>query len=85
MSKPLSELRLSYNHCHICGRVPRTMMDEANVGPVKFWGPDDGWVVATLCRWCYQEHGDAQPDPGDFAYGNQSISVETDEDPILAF
>jgi hypothetical protein len=88
MEVHMTELRISYNYCAICGRQPQTKLDEPNYGPIKFWDPDDGWKISTLCRWCKDEYGDRQPQPDDFAYedeyGSSHISIETDEDPLIA-
>lgn len=76
--------KISYNYCRICGHVPGKD-DEPNRAPIKFWDPDDGWIIGTLCRWCHEEFGDVQPKPDDYAYNDApGISIETDEDPTLA-
>ena len=91
MMKTFGDYNLSYNYCRICGHVPGRM-DEPNRAPIRFWEPDDGWVISTLCRWCYNEYGHVQPDPDDYAYpdfygddANGMPLVETDEDPLEAF
>ena len=78
--------KISYNYCRICGDTPGPH-DEPNYAPLRFWDPDDGWVIGTLCRWCWEDVQDARPQPGDFAYHttNQVCDEEcTDEDSILA-
>jgi hypothetical protein len=75
--------RLSYNYCRICGRTPQTNLDEANYAPVRFWDPDDGFVIGTLCRWCIEASGDAQPHPDDYAHEDTNgvcDAEDTDED-----
>ncbi len=81
----------SYNYCRVCGHIPGEG-DEPNRAPIKFWEPDDGWVIGTLCPACHEEYGDAQPNPSDFAYDlyygddpDFNIILDTDEDPLLAF
>lgn len=77
----------SHNHCRICGRVPKTDRDEPNYAPLRYWDPDDGWCIGTLCRDCAEEVLDAHPKPGDFAFEttNQVCDIEdTDEDAIEA-
>jgi hypothetical protein len=77
----------SYNYCRICGHTPRTSQEEPNRTPLRFWDPDDGWVIGTLCRWCAEEYLDAQPDPEDFAYDHAAdicTEFDTDEEPLAA-
>lgn len=74
----------TFGPCSICGHHPRTEQDTPNVGPVRFWDPDDGWKIGTLCPSCMTEFGHVQPDPGDYAYratNGVCDVVETDEDP----
>jgi hypothetical protein len=83
----MPELHFTYNSCRICGSQPRTNMDEMNIGPVRFWEPDDGWIIGSLCRSCHEEYGHAKPKPTDYAYqgSNRVCDVEdTDEDASLA-
>jgi hypothetical protein len=88
MSARYNRATATYNYCRICGRQPRTSQEEPNRGPLRFWDPDDGWIVGSLCRWCAEEYLDAQPDPEDFAYsdhaGDLATHLETDEDPLVA-
>lgn len=76
----------SYIYCRICGHEPKTERDEPNRGPLRFWEPDDGWVIGTLCRWCWMEVCNDQPKPEDYAYEDQdTIHIDnTDEDPTIA-
>ena len=79
---------ISYNYCRICGHQPQTKLDEPNYGPFRFWDPDDGWLIGTLCRWCWEDVRDARPKPEDFAYDitNGVCDDEfTEDDPLLAF
>lgn len=78
---------LTYAMCRICGHQPQTKNSEMNIGPVHYWDPDDGWIVGALCRDCNEEFGNRQPQEHDFAYTQHPdrITVETDEDPELAF
>ena len=81
-------MNISYNYCRICGRQPQTKLDEPNHGPYRYWEPDDGWCIGTLCRWCWNEVKNDEPHPDDFAYPHTSgvaDDVLTDEDPMLAF
>ena len=49
MSKrKLSTYRCSYNCCGICGRTPNEN-EECNWAPIRYWEPDDGWCIGTLC------------------------------------
>jgi hypothetical protein len=80
--------KISYNYCGICGRVPKTELDEPNRAPIRYWDCDDGWRIGTLCRWCHEEYGNARPKPGDFAYETTNgiaDDINTDEDPLEAF
>lgn len=80
----------SYNYCRICGHVPGEG-DPPNRAPIQFWEPDDGWVIGTLCSDCHEEFGNVQPRPEDYAYAltygegaSFDVTIDTDEDPILA-
>ena len=86
--KGLNDYKISYNYCGICGRVPQTNLDEPNHAPIRYWDCDDGWRIGTLCRWCYDEYGNAQPQPSDYAYNTTNHiadDINTDEDPMKAF
>ena len=77
---------ITYNHCGICGRVPKSDQEEPNWAPVRWWDPDDGWRIGSLCRWCIDEVGDRQPRPTDYAYQDcdefcPEENINTDEDP----
>ena len=76
---------LTYNSCGICGRAPKDR-EEPNHAPIKWWDPDDGWKIGTLCRWCIAEFKDVLPSPEDYAYGQsmEYAEIETDEDPLEA-
>lgn len=79
--------KCSYNYCGICGRVPRSNADEPNYAPLRWWDPDDGWKIGTLCRHCHEDTFHAKPKPGDYAYrttNGVADDVNTDEDPINA-
>ena len=85
ITERLCKAHVTYNYCGICGHVPTTRQDEPNRAPLKWWDPDDGWKIGSLCRWCAEEVLDDQPKPGDYAYRDQdSIDCNTDEDPIEA-
>lgn len=78
---------ISYNYCGICGRTPRTQLEEPNHAPVRWWDPDDGWKIGTLCRHCIEEFGKVKPKPTDYAFkatNGVADDVNTDEDPIEA-
>ncbi len=80
--------KASYLYCGICGRQPQTQLEEPNRGPIRWWDPDDGWKIGTLCRWCHDEYGDVKPHPDDYAYsvtnGVCDDDSGTDEDPTIA-
>mgnify|MGYP001484184854 CR=1 FL=1 len=62
--------RVSYNYCTICGHTPKK--DEpANRAPLKFWDPDDGWKIGTLCPWCADDALTTEPKPSDYAYKSE--------------
>jgi hypothetical protein len=88
MPQTFANAQPSYNYCRICGHQPRTANDEPNRAPLRFWDPDDGWMIGTLCRWCADEYLHVQPDPDDFAYDDHALDiatdVETDEDILVA-
>jgi hypothetical protein len=77
----------SYNYCGICGDAPGGD-DEPNRAPIRWWDPDEGWQIGTLCRNCFEYFGDNKPKEGDFAY-NRTNGVcdneNTDEDASEAF
>ena len=80
---------ISYNYCGICGRVPETNLDEPNWAPVRWWDPDDGWKIGTLCRWCLEEYQNVKPKTTDFAWRSRNEfaaeeNINTDEDPAEA-
>ena len=84
MKRPdLTTKKLSYNYCGICGHSPNSS-DEPNYAPIKWWEPDDGWKIGTLCRSCVDEYSIVDPAPGDWAYSRvyqiDDDNVTTDED-----
>jgi hypothetical protein len=86
MSQTLDKANPSYIYCNICGHVPRKQ-DEPNYAPLRFWDPDDGWKIGTLCRHCWEDVKDDQPHPDDFAYDTTNHvcdDLNTDEDPLQA-
>ena len=80
------QVHISYNYCTVCGHTP-TGSEEPNYAPIRFWDPDDGWKIGTLCRWCADEVVGDQPKPEDFAWRNQEHIDDsgTDEDVLLVF
>lgn len=79
--------RISYNYCGVCGRIPKDKTEPTNFGPIRWWDPDDGWKIGTLCESCYNEVGKDVPKPDDFAYeltNGVCDDENTDEDPSLA-
>lgn len=79
--------KCTYNYCGICGYVPRTRLDEPNRAPVRWWDPDDGWKIGSLCRWCHDEVSSVQPKPTDYAFATTNgvcDDCNTDEDPLIA-
>jgi len=77
--------RESHNYCSICGDVPQAGQ-EPNRAPLRFWCPDDGWKIGTLCKWCADEALLRKPKESDYAYRgrNGDITEDTDEDPTEA-
>lgn len=78
---------LSYNFCRVCGYSPQTDSDEPNYGPFHWWDADDGWKIGTLCRGCWEDVKDDEPQPDDFAYDETNGICDdefTDDDPLLA-
>jgi len=73
----------TYNGCRICGREPRTERDEPNKAPIRFWEPDDGWVISALCRNCFHEFGAVQPHVSDYAYRDEAHQICSVEDTDL--
>ena len=87
--KRLNAARISYYYCGICGYTPQTRLDEPNRAPLRWWDPDDGWKIGTLCRWCAEEALDRKPRPEDYAVANRTTNgvcdeCDTDEDPFEA-
>ena len=86
-TRKIEKLNLSNNSCSICGSQPEDFRTPMNFGPIRYWEPDDGWTIGTLCRSCYLDYGNAQPKPDDYAYSvrdEYAASIDTDEDPFLA-
>ena len=55
-------------YCKICG-------DELNLTkPLRFWSPDDGWMIGRLCQCCKSE-ARRKPDPSDYAYDQRGDYV----------
>lgn len=78
----LLKANISYNYCGICGRVPK-QQDEPNYAPLRWWDPDDGWKVGTLCSWCAEDALPREPKHGDFAFNRTNGLMDdsdTDED-----
>ena len=77
----------SYNYCGVCGHIPQSG-DEPNRAPLRWWDPDDGWKIGTLCPFCAGEALDAKPKEGDYAFrrtnGVCDGDPDTDEDPAAA-
>ena len=83
----IEKTRISYNYCGLCGRTPHTNLDEPNYAPMRWWDPDDGWKITTLCRHCWQDVCDDMPKAEDYAYRNTNGTCDvenTDEDAIAA-
>lgn len=78
--KRLNAARVSYNCCGICGYTPHTHLDEPNRAPLRWWDPDDGWKIGTLCRWCAEEVLDRKPKPTDFAAATRATNGVCDDD-----
>lgn len=79
----MSQLKPTYNYCGICGHVPRSREQEPNWGPLRWWDPDDGYKVGSLCVHCKEDYAHVQPKPGDLAYSRTNgvaDQVDTDED-----
>jgi len=62
-------------------------MDEPNRAPVRWWDPDDGWKIGTLCEWCHEDSEGVKPQADDFAVvtgltNGLADSIDTDEDPM---
>jgi hypothetical protein len=80
----MDKLPRTWAMCRICGSQSS---EEKNIGPIRFWEPDDGWTIAALCKYCYEDFGQAKPKPSDFAYSNTNgvcDDIRTDEDPLIA-
>lgn len=78
--------RKSYNYCGICGHVPQSK-DEPNRAPLRWWDPDDGWKIGTLCEYCFRDVEGRGPKEGDVAFkatNGVADDVNTDEDPLAA-
>ncbi len=83
----MTDKPLTYNACCICGSQPQKEFDLMNLGPLRFWEPDDGWIIGTLCNYCYREYGNIQPDSSDYAYTETNTvcdKIATDSDPTIA-
>ena len=65
------------------------VLDAPNRAQLRWWDPDDGWKIGTLCRWCAEEALDRQPRPEDYAVATRATNgvcddCDTDEDPTEA-
>ena len=84
----LMKAQRTYNNCGVCGHQPYSRSDEPNRSPLRWWDPDDGWKIGTLCHGCAEEVLDRTPQPGDYAYpktnGVCDGEPETDECPLGA-
>lgn len=72
----------TYNHCQICGHRPCSD-DQPNRTPVRWWDPDDGWKIGTLCVGCKEDNEGVKPKEGDFAFESTNGMVDyvdTEED-----
>lgn len=83
-----AKARTTYNYCGICGRRPK-LSEEPNRAPLRWWDPDDGYKIGSLCRPCWEEVAEEKPKPSDYAYDAHrddacSTDPETDEDPTEA-
>lgn len=79
-------IRISYNYCGICGHTP-SANDEPNYAPLRWWDPDDGWKIGTLCHRCHDDCCNDKPKEGDYAFrttNGVADDVNTDEDPSMA-
>jgi hypothetical protein len=79
--------KITYNYCGICGRTPKTNLEEPNYVR-RWWDPDDGWKIGALCHWCHDEFGERQPRPDDYAWRSTNgvaDDVNTDEDVVDFF
>jgi hypothetical protein len=84
----MSDLPLTYNYCRICGDQPHNTFDRMNIGPIRFWSPDDGWIIGSLCPYCYDECGQCKPKPDDYAYdrlNNVCDDYDTDEEWVIEY
>lgn len=80
-------VRISWNYCGICGHTPQSSSEEPNYAPLRWWDPDDGWKIGTLCHWCHDEVINDKPKPTDFAAQSTNGVCDdenTDEDASLA-
>ena len=87
--KRMIAAKVSCNYCGICGRTLETRLDEPNLAPLRWWDPDDGWKIGTLCSWCAEEVLDRKPQPEDYAVATRATNgvcdeCDTDEDPLDA-
>ena len=77
--------RVSYSYCNICGHEPKTNADPCNFVQ-RFWDVDDGWKIAALCVYCWQDVEFSKPKPEDYAYTRTNgiaDDINTDIDPLL--
>lgn len=88
VSARLARARTTYNYCGICGHVPKTRQDEPNYAPLRWWDPDDGWKIGSLCRYCAEDALPREPRAGDYAFAETNgvcdADPNTDEDPTDA-
>jgi len=64
-------------YCRICGDESKMLTKV-----VRFWDPDDGWVVGRLCSYCCAEAIDRKPLESDYAWDKRGELFSDEEDAI---
>ena len=63
-------MKISYNHCGLCGYTPHDDLDEPNYAPLRsvFYRRNGRTGKGTLCRACRSEIRNRKPQEDDFAF-----------------
>ena len=59
-------------YCNICGDHGPSLVPRQ----VRYWDPDDGWVVGVLCTFCTEDADSRGPRPDDYAVGIRQRNPE---------
>jgi len=85
-NKKIQAATPTFGYCHICGHEPEKQTDASN-RVLRYWDPNDGWKITSLCPDCAEDALLTEPSPEDYAFPRTNgiaDDIDTDEDPLLA-